>query len=108
LQRYSIYYLFAVFNDDKTLKYCPKISIEHFIQKEGVERQRPSSLRFSNQVFLEEFIMELVRSLAFFEKSLHKELNPFSKGGNLFYKNKIINLLEKVNDNYRSILREER
>jgi len=107
LQRYSIFYLFPIFNEDNTIKYDPKISIEHFIEKKEVKEQRPSSLRFNNSLFLKEFIMELIRSLAFFEKTLHKDIVPYTQQGEIFYKNKIINLLQEVNDNYKKILLEK-
>jgi len=106
IQRYSIFYLFPVFNEDNTIKYSPKISVEHYIEKEDT-RTRPLSLRFSNEVFLKEFIMELIRSLAFYEKKLHKGMNTFSEPGQIFWKAKITDLLKEVNNNYKIILLEK-
>ena len=101
LQRYSIYYLFPEFNPDNTIRYTPKISLEHFIEKKDVEKQRPSSLRFDNEVFLKELILELIEALAFFEKAKHKDIKINSEIGNAFYTKRITDLLREVNDAYK-------
>ena len=104
IQRYSIYYLFPLLNDDNTIKYDAKVSVEHFIEKEGVSEQRPSSLRFNNDVFLKEFIMELIRALAFFEKHHHKSIQINSEQGIVFYNSRIMSLLEDIHKNYKEML----
>ena len=108
IQRYSVYYLFPLLNEDSTLKYDAKVSVEHFIEKEGIENQRPSSLRFNNEIFLKEFIMELVRALAFFEKNLHKSISINSEHGTIFYNSRIMSLLEDIHKNYKEVLLKEK
>lgn len=104
-QRYSICYLFPIV-ENNILKYPQKISIEHCIEKEGTT-PRLLSLRFHNSLFLKEFIFEVVKAYAIFEKKQHPSMTPFSTEGNVFHKNKIMELLKGVNDSYKENLLEK-
>lgn len=101
IQRYSIYYLFPIFNEDNTVRYTPKISIEHFIEKKEVKQQKPSSIRFHNELFLKEFICELTRAYTMFLKKQHPQLKIFREEGEVFYKGRLMDLLQGINDSYK-------
>ena len=99
MQRYSIYYLFPMV-ENNILKYSQKISVEHYIEKPDT-KTKPLSLRFHNDVFLKEFIFELAQAYAIFERMQHPSLTTLSQKGSVFHNNKIMELMKGVNDNYK-------
>lgn len=101
IQRYSIYYLYPIFdNITNELVYPAKISIEHFIEKEGI-RQRPFSLRFNGVDLFREFILELAKALGTFEKMQHNQISINSEYGTIFFQERRRALLEGTNEFYK-------
>lgn len=99
VQRYSIYYLFPLV-ENNIVKYSQKISVEHYIEKPDT-KTKPLSLRFHNDVFLKEFIFELAQAYAVFQRMQHPSLTLLSQEGSVFHNNQMMELMKGVNDSYK-------
>ena len=93
-QEYNIYFLEKVVEKGKEI-YSSKISLEHMIVKDGVSRQRPTSLRFTNEEQLKSLIHNLIKALVFWGKN-EKTINQDN------FQYKMIEIKRFVDDCFRA------
>ena len=93
-QEYNIYFLDKVIEKGIEV-YSSKISLEHMIVKDGVSRQRPTSLRFTNEEQLKSLIHNLIKALVFWGKN-EKTINQDN------FQYKMIEIKRFVDDCFRA------